>query len=672
MNYIISLIILFSCSMVLAQEIDLTKPLNQESFKEWDTYIKQNAPHQKAYTVVVNIANRHYYAGRAAVALQVYDMYKDLFPNFKNIIDPVCKSLEDLMLSQTPQDDMYYLYVNYINKNKKSENGFLALQRITDKYINNKQWDSAIVIYDSFKSYFPNFKNRIEVILSLLKAKEEGLKITNLGNKVNSPYDEWDPTPTPDGKVLYFSGGNGKTNFGKTDVYFSVLDSTSQWTTSKNVGRVINGANNETIDNVNVDGNKIMLSGDFEGTFGKFDIYTIERDNLGWGPLHHLPKPINSSYVDEGANISSDGKAMIFTSDRPGCVGNFVEYSTLYHGNTMGNMDIFVCLKTDNKWSAPINLGQIINTPYAERAPYLHPDGKTLYFSSDGHPGLGRLDLFKSVRLREDSWTQWSEPINLGKEINSANDDWGYNVSLKGDSAFFAVNNRNDSFGGWDLYSISLPKSGKPEKVITIHGRVTDNKGTPLSCSIKWEDLTNGKLIGEQKSNPQNGHYFIVLPLGKNYGYYAEKLEYYPSSSNIDLRATDSDQDIENNIILKSEYEIFNLSAKLVINNIFFDYNKYELKPESFLELDRLIELIKKSNNKKILIDGYTDNIGSVAFNLELSEKRALSVKNYLISKNISEKLFKITGYGSKNPIETNDTEEGRKSNRRVEISFAD
>lgn len=672
MKYILCLILSLFFAVVSAQEIDLNKPLNEETFKQWDEYIKKYAPAEKAFNVVVNIANRHYYSGRAAVALEVYNMYKGLFPNKKQQYEIDCKIFVETMLTQAPQQDMYYIYVNFIKENKNTENGFIALQRTTDKYINNKNWDSAAAVYEKFKPLFPDYKNKIDKIISIIKAKPEGLKVNNLGAIINTPYDEWDPTPTPDGKVLYFSSRHGNINYGNTDVYYSLLDSTGFWTAPKNLGRVINGYNDETIDNVSVDGNKMMLSGTFEGTYGNFDIYTIERDNLGWGPLKHLPMPINSKYTDEGACYSPDGKAMIFSSDRPGCVGNFEQYGTLYHGNNMGNMDLFVCLKTDKGWSKPINMGTVLNTPYAERAPFLHPDGKTLYFSSDGHTGLGRLDLFKSVRLSEDSWTEWSEPVNLGKEINSANDDWGYNVAVKGDSAFFSTNNRNDGYGGWDLYSIALPKSGQPERVVTIHGKVTDNKGLPIACSIKWEDLTTGKIIGEQSSNPITGNYFIVLPVGKNYGYYAEKKGYYPSSSNVDLIKQNSNGDVENNIILKSEYELFNLKAKLIINNIFFDYNKYELKQESYPELERLSELIKKSNNKKVQIDGHTDNIGSDSFNNELSEKRAEAVKQYLIKKGIKENLFIIKGYGSKSPIKSNDTEEGRKENRRVEISFVD
>ena len=274
------------------------------------------------------------------------------------------------------------------------------------------------------------------------------------------------------------------------------------------------------------------------GTYGEFDIYLAEKDSLSWR-MTHLPYPINTKYHEESGNLTSDGKALLFTSDRPGGIGAYVPINQyFYHGSVMGNMDIYISFLTDSGWSKPINLGPTINTPYAERAAYLHPDGKTLYFSSNGHAGLGRLDVFKSVRLREDSWTEWSEPVNLGKEINTANDDWGYNIDIKGDSAFFAINDAPDGYGNWDIYSVTLPKNAKPEKIIIVRGKVTDSGGNPISCVIKWEDLETGEVIGRLRSDPRDGYYFITLNPGRNYGYFADKSGFYPLSKNINLKKT--------------------------------------------------------------------------------------------------------------------------------------
>ncbi|MFN3306921.1 MAG: OmpA family protein, partial [Candidatus Kapaibacteriota bacterium] len=326
--------------------------------------------------------------------------------------------------------------------------------------------------------------------------------------------------------------------------------------------------------------------------------------------------------------------------------------------------------KTDSGWSTPINLGTTINTPYAERSPYLHPDGKTLYFSSDGHPGLGRLDVFKSVRVREDSWTEWSEPINLGKEINTILDDWGYKISLRGDSAFFASHWRTDGYGGWDLYTVALPKFAKPQKFATVRGKIIDHTGKFLSAKINIEDLTTGKNVGSYTSSTEDGSFLLVLPLGRNYGYYAEKSGYFPLSNNLDLTYFERDTNIFLDLIMYPIDFLVERQKKVRLNNIFFDFDKYELKPESFPELNRVVKILNENPDFRIHIEGHTDSIGTNEYNLQLSRKRAEAVRNYLVAKGIATYRIAIFGFGSTIPIATNETEEGRALNRRVEIWF--
>jgi outer membrane protein OmpA-like peptidoglycan-associated protein len=649
--------------------IDLRKQLNPDTFKEWDEYIKAYAPSDSAFNVVLNLANRHIFSSRAAVARQVYIMYMDLFPSRKTWLNQQADVLEEIMLTQEIQKDMYGVFDDFVKSKAPERNAFVAVQRIAERYIDHRDWDSAATVFKYYKPLFPNMSRDFDKIIDILNAPYQGLVVRNLGNKINTSQDEWDPTPTPDGKYLYFSASNRNGGYGKSDVFYSQLIN-GDWSTPKNVGREVNGREDETVDNVSIDGNLLFLSGNFEGTFGNFDIYSVKKTESGWGQLFHYPQPINSEYTDEGANSTPDGKAIIFSSDRPGTIGDFTPYGNIKNGSTNGNMDIYVTVKTDSGWSQPINLGKTINTPYAERAPYLHPDGKTLYFSSEGHPGLGHLDLFKSVRLSDTSWTEWSEPVNLGKEINSAGEDWGYVVNLSGDSAFFAGLNRPDGYGGWDIYSISLPKSAKPQILVCVHGTVKTKDGIPLSASIKWEDLEAGKVLGVLESSPQDGSYIIALPLGKNYGFYAQRNGFYPSSYNLDLRNINSQSSITQDIVLYSTQQILKEKVGLVINNVFFDYNSFELKPESFPELDRLAEFIKSNTSMEIEISGHTDNIGSDEFNKKLSLKRAESVLNYLVSKGIKKNLMSVKGYGATIPLVPNTNDENRSKNRRVEIKY--
>lgn len=649
------------------------KPINDSTFKDWMQYIQTYAPSDSAWLAFKRFLTLHIDASRA---FKGYKIWKELLEKFpeqkekeKQILSRYLQNLKEFIIFGNPKEEDYEILEEFIKDYAPEEYAFVALQRRAENLINYRKWDSAIFIFKKFQHLFPNKKKHIEKIIEILQAPSEGLVIRNLGPNINSSADEWDPCPTPDGKYIYFSTRGRPDSYGNSDVYFSKHEN-GTWQKAQNVGPKINANRDETIDNIDPDGNGIWLSGTFEGTFGQFDIYYIKRSEDGWGPLEHLPYPINTQYVDEGACLSADGKVLIFTSDRPGGVGDYHPYGSLYHGSIMGNMDLYVSFKTDTGWSQPINLGTTINTPYAERSPYLHPDGKTLYFSSDGHPGLGRLDVFKSVRLKEDSWTEWSEPVNLGKEINTILDDWGYKISLRGDSAFFASHWRTDGFGGWDLYSVALPKFAKPQKFATVRGKIFDHTGKSLSAKINIEDLTTGTNVGSLSSSPEDGSFLIVLPLGKNYGYFTEKSGYFPISNNLDLTNFERDTNIFLDIVMYPMDYLVEKQKKVRLNNIFFDFDKYDLKPESFLELNRIVKILDENPDVRIHIEGHTDSIGTDEYNLQLSRKRAESVRNYLVSKGISTDRIAIFGFGSTMPIATNATEEGRALNRRVEIWF--
>ncbi len=651
--------------------IDLGAPLNDSTFNVWNAYIHKYAPADSAFRVVEQMAGRHYLSERASVAKYIYERYHELFPWQDSIIKSRIFTLEQVMIAQTPQPDTRGVYHDFILKNAPSEDAFVALQRLTDTYVNRKFWDSAVFVYEYYRPYFPASTRRFETIIKILRAPAEGLQVRNLGNFINTFGNEWDPSPTPDGRYLYFTADSRQGGHGRSDIWVSEKKN-GEWQLPVNLGKSINSFRDETIDDVSVDGNILKLSGNFRGSLGEFDIYFAEKDEEGWKSLTHLPPPINTIYHEESGCLTADGKALLFTSDRPGGVGPYVPINRhFYHGSNMGNMDIYVSLKKDDgSWSEPINLGTAINTPFAERSVFLHPDGKTLYFSSDGHPGLGRLDVFKSTRLSDTSWTMWSEPINLGKEINSANDDWGYVVDILGETAYFAGNNYVIGYGGWDIYSISLPKAARPEKVAIVRGKVKDNKGSPLGSIIKWEDLETGQLVGTLLSDPRDGYYFIALKLGRLYGYYAQKEGYYPSSKHIDLRNISESIDLTEDIILTSATELAKDNVSIKINNLFFDFAKADLKKESFPELNRLIEFLNTNKTKKILIEGHTDNIGTDERNLQLSIERADAVRYYLIGNGIEADRLSVKGYGASKPEVPNDSEENRALNRRVIISF--
>lgn len=646
--------------------IDLRKPLNAENFKIWDEYIRKYAPSDSALNVVNHIAQQHILRGRAIVALEVYYYYEGLFTNQKDDIEAIKSELMKISIAQIPTTETYPFYEKLAKNLHNTTDGIVCVKRLAYDFIQNQKFDSAVIVFKTYKPYFPDYQNHFDEIIDILSRDEVIPAISHFPQPINSNYDEWDPNPTPDGKYLFMSARRPH-GFGGIDVFVSA-NVDGKWQNPEPLKPPINGAKDETIDNVSVDGNILLLSGNYPGSFGKFDIYVSINSDTGWSAPRQLSIPVNSGHQDESGYITSDGKAIIFTSDRPGGIGPFVPYGQVYNGSQNGNMDIYISFITPSGWSAPINLGPMINTPFSERSAFLHPDGKTLYFSSEGHPGLGGLDVFKSVRLSDTSWTQWSKPVNLGRYINTVDDDWGYKIGVSGDSAFFSSRNRTPGLGGFDIYSLSLPQEYRPQKVAIIKGKILNKKNQPLSAKIKWQDLKTGEIIGNLNSKPQSGDYFIVLPLGRFYGFFAEKEQYYPTSGNLDLRNFRNDTTIIQDIVLVSVKELENKEESITIHNIFFDYDKYELKPESYYELDRFLQFYSQLGNKELIIEGHTDNIGSAKYNLELSNKRAQAVSDYFVLKGINPKFISIKPFGATRPVAPNDTEANREKNRRVEI----
>ena len=296
-----------------------------------------------------------------------------------------------------------------------------------------------------------------------------------------------------------------------------------------------------------------------------------------------------------------------------------------------------------------------------KRKPFLHPDMHTLYFSSDGHGTLGDLDVFKTTRLNDNSWTEWSEPVNLGAQINSPRQEWGYKISTDGSTAYYS--------NGDDLYTLELPLSMRPNAVATISGTVRDETGQTVGVTIRWEDLDSHESIGQSQTDPAKGTFYLVLPLGKNYGYYIDDERYFPLSNNIDLREQKKSIEIEKNIQLTSYKQMIEQGLAVQVNNLFFPVNEYELLPQSENELIRVADIIKQ-RNIRVEISGHTDSSGDPKKNMTLSKQRAESVRSFLIKQGCDASLLIAKGYGATRPIADNETDEGKQQNRRVELQF--
>ncbi len=328
---------------------------------------------------------------------------------------------------------------------------------------------------------------------------------------------------------------------------------------------------------------------------------------------------------------------------------------------SLGGRDLYVCFldENSNTWTVPLWLGADINSVDNEQTPYLAADNKTLYFSSDRPGGFGELDVYRSIRL-DDSWQHWSKPENIGSSINRKGRTSYYTEDAQGKYCYFVW--RPDVNSQSDIFRAPAPK--RENSVTLISGKVTDELGAPLEAEIRYERLSDGKLLGLARSEPETGAFEIPLPSGEIYSLHAEKQGYLPTSESFDAKKASGFSTIERNLVLVKIKE----NATVRLNNIFFETDKTELLPASFAELDRLREILQKDSSLYIAIEGHTDISGSEGHNKALSLGRANAVVEYLIAKGIPKSRLEAHGYAAEKPIASNDTEEGKAKNRRVEF----
>ena len=561
------------------------------------------------------------------------------------------------------KDEQFEEYDNYIKSSAPKQRAFVALQRMIKVNIEVKKFDLALKTVKTYAEYFNNNSHFINLISLLEGPIDKTIRIEEI-TSVNNKKDgkQYVPELTADEKTLYFCGKDRDDNLGGEDIFYSTKNYNGSWSSPKIMEDLNSFMGNEAMEHINADNT----------TFYFFSNGTVKQAELtsdGMTEPEKISDNINQGSWQADLSLSSDGNAMIFSSIHESTYNYNKKGSREmtgelydYHGDANHQSDIYVSLKDENgDWGPAQNLGPVINTIHADRSAFLHPDMKTLYFSSDGHGGMGDLDVFVSKRMADSCWDCWSEPVNLGKEINSANSDWGYQINTAGDKAYFSRNSK--------ISVLSLPKHLRPNFVATVSGTVKGDNGEVVPCAIKWEDLESGKIIGTSKTNPKDGSYFMVLPLGRNYGYYIEKEGYFPPSNNLNVINVNKPTAISEDIKLVTFEKMIEESIPARINNLFFNTGESVLLPASIPELKRVAGIIKK-NNLKVEILGHTDIVGDDKMNQTLSEKRAASVKEFLVKEGCEESMMKTTGYGKTKPVARNDTEEGRAKNRRVEIKF--
>lgn len=483
--------------------------------------------------------------------------------------------------------------------------------------------------------------------INVVKEFDPNLKMVKLPETVSSPnIEETNPVISADGTILYFDRKDNPSNIEtpKDDIWYSIKDKNGKWTEAKNIGRPLNNRDNNFVISSSPDNNTLLLGNKYatDGVSSNGGGVSIaKKGRSGW----EIPKDVviedfinTNNYV--GYFLSNDNKNLLMTVERPG---------------GLGQKDIYVSfVKDDGTFSKPKSLGNVVNTFDDEANPFLASDGKTLYFASKGHPGYGYFDLFVTKRL-DDTWTNWSKPENLGKIINSSGYELSIFLSAKGDKAY--VGRERDI---WEI-----DNTVKQDPVALVKGKVYDSKTKKvMSAPIVYNALKTNKELGTAVSDPSTGSYSIVLPYGEKYSFMAEKEGYYAVTQNVDLSDLKEYKEIEVDLYLNpiEKGEIIRL------NNIFFASGKYELLAESYGELDKLLQVLKSNSKMKIEISGHTDAVGADADNLTLSNNRANAVMNYLLGKGIAKDRLSAKGYGETKFIATNDTDEGKQLNRRVEF----
>ncbi len=556
--------------------------------------------------------------------------------------------------------ELHPKYQKFIKDAAPKDIAFAILQSIVNQDIKTRNYEQAIDTLLKYEVYFsqkPEAVNKFKKLLQTPIKNFEKPKL--LPGLVNTSGWEYSASVTADDKQIVFCGRSRDDNLAKglEDIFYARKNSQGTWEKATPIDELNTKTLNEAPLFISADGTQMLI-------FSEGNIFISNKTAQGWGQKRIFPKINKHEAWEADAMLTADGNAVFFISDREYGQNPHVRFGKKYHGGMAGNTDIYVSVKKNDQWSEPINIGKTINTPYAERSPFLHPDMKTLYFSSDGHVGLGAKDVFMSKRLNDTSWTQWSEPVNLGKSINTQGDEWGYKISGDGIKAYFSRFEDNT----FNIYETTLPKEFRPETTTRISGILTNTENEILEGQIVWEDLTSGKKIGHSNSDPENGQYIINLPNGKNYGFYVETPGYYPVSGNIDLTKVKIMQDKEKNFILTSINKIIQGEKAIPLENIFFEYDSYTLKKESQPELKRLVIFLQKHKDIKIEIGGHTDNQGSEQYNIELSQKRATTIADYITNAGFPKKSITVKGYGANRPKADNNTEEGRAKNRRVEF----
>lgn len=479
-------------------------------------------------------------------------------------------------------------------------------------------------------------------------------ELKNLGPNINTAKHEYLPTLTADGETLIYCGETSSERYASQQDFFSSKLVDGKWQKGVPIDN-LNTADNEGSQAISADGKLIVFTAcDRQGGYGGCDLYYSETVNGKATPPKNMGPLINTKLLETQPSLSPDGRTLYFIRADSGW---------------KGGSDIWKSLRqNDGKWGQPVKLDSIINSAEQEQSPFMHPDGKTLYFTSKGHVGMGGFDVFYA-RMKPDG--TWGEPENLGYPINTAADEGAVFVSLDGRTAYIS-STKEGGYGKSDIYSFDLYEAARPNPVTYVKATVVDAASQkPIAAKLEIVELETGKTFASAMTEA-DGEFLITLPAGGNYALNVSKEKYLFYSENFALDQPGTlDKPYKLNIALQpiggSEG---GASKPIVLKNVFFETGSAALRKESLVELARLKTLLDENPTLKIQINGHTDNVGADADNLKLSNNRAKAVYDYLTQNGIDASRLKFKGFGETAPAASNDTEEGRKLNRRTEYEL--
>lgn len=555
-------------------------------------------------------------------------------------------------------------------------------------YHRNYQFDDAIVKYKEHKNGLTPDQLALEAeqidkyiqecdFAKELVANPERVFVDNMGQTVNSAFPDYKPLVIPEENMIMFTSARENTTGRKRavdsyyyeDIYVTYYND-GHWTTPEN-SYDINSSNHDATAGIASDGSILYI---YKSAGGNSLFESMLVDNMYVLPskLDHV---INDGMKQSSASLSFDKSTLYFTSLKE---------------DGYGGMDIYVSKKdAKDRWQRPVNIGATINTPFDEEGVYISTDNKTLYFSSKGHNSMGGFDIFKSEYVDG----RWTNPVNMGFPINTPDDDVFFTMAGSGQRGYYS-SKKKDGYGSQDLFIITFLGASKPlafisekpifaydlprfapqpaaaiEQNTVLEGVILDAVTlTPLQATIEITDNSKNELLASFESNSSNGAYLISLKPGINYGITVSKPEYLFHSENFNIPDDAVARKLTKDILLNK----LEVGTKIVLNNIFFDFNKATLTEESVAELDRVYKLLDETPSLKIEMSGHTDNIGSASYNQKLSEERAKAVVDYLVRKGIANDRLTFMGYGMTQPVASNDTEEGRQQNRRTEFKVVE